>query len=880
MPVVDVDRLKEQSRRFVDGFTPGQKAMTILGVVAVVLAGMTFMKWAAKPDYAPLYTGLSSHDAGAVTAALDSADVKYKITGGGGDDLVPRQDVDKTRIALSAKDIPAGGDSFALLDKQGITTDQFTRNIDYQRAMQGELGKTIESIDSVAAATVTLTIPQQTGVRRRAEDKPTAAVLVKTTGGPTLGRRGQAIVHLVASSIPNMNPDDVTVADANGTVLHAPGMDIAARRSAVTIEQTQTYDAALETEDRGHDRAGRSAPATPRSRVAADLDTSKSSSDIDQVHEPVAGQRPLPITQNDTNETFEPDRRDRRRNGMLGVGAGAPERRRRDRRRHDAELLEDHDQATATRSTRSRSRTPTCRPARSSACRSSVLLDSAVVKPADVATIWHQADPRRGRHRHQARRRRRAEGHDGRVRQDRAEGRRRSSSRAAARVEPDVRPHQALPDAADDRASCCSSPGGRSRGPRATACRCGCRSTCASSKRPTRARSSPPGRRAATSPRWRRAARSRLDRPTSTIEGEITDLIERQPDEVAQTLALLARRPEDVARGAEASPAPRRPRSCSCRSGKERAAPILRSLREQEVAEIMAEVARLHHLEVNEIEEVLDEFSRHPTPRARTSPRAATQTARELLEVELRRQQGRRDPRQPRRDDGRGAVRVPAPRRHPPGAHRTSRTSTRRRSRSCSRTCTPTRRAMVMSSLPEELQRDVALRIAKMDRTSPEVIEQVEAILERKLSTVIQQSDFAQAGGLQTLVDILNSSDRATERLILEGLEDQDAELADEVRNRMFVFEDISDLDDRSIQMVLRSVDAKELAVALKGVDQKVRNKVIEQHVRARGRQPRRGDPAARTDQAQDGRGGAGRHRARHPHARRVRPDRHGARRR
>src|SRR5262249_49318121 len=121
MAVVDIDRLKEQSRRFVDGFTPGQKAMTILGVVAVVIAGMTFMKWASKPDYAPLYTGLSSSDAGAVTAALDSAHVPYKIAGGGGTIMVPRPDVDKTRIDLSAKDIPSGGDSFNLLDKQGIT---------------------------------------------------------------------------------------------------------------------------------------------------------------------------------------------------------------------------------------------------------------------------------------------------------------------------------------------------------------------------------------------------------------------------------------------------------------------------------------------------------------------------------------------------------------------------------------------------------------------------------------------------------------------------------------------------------------------------------------------------------------------------------------
>src|SRR5882757_2852595 len=245
MPVVDVDRLKQQGKRFVDGFTPGQKAMTILGVVAVVLAGMTFMKWASKPDYAPLYTGLSSQDAGAVTAALDAQHVKYQITGGGGTIMVPRAVVDKTRIDLSAKDIPAGGDSFALLDKQGITTDEFTRNIDYQRALQGELAKAIESIDSVSAATVTLTIPQQTVFVGASEDKATAAVLVKTNGADLSGDAVNAIVHLVASSIPNMNPDDVTVADASGTVLHAPGMDTPAGGSS-QIAQTQTYEATLE----------------------------------------------------------------------------------------------------------------------------------------------------------------------------------------------------------------------------------------------------------------------------------------------------------------------------------------------------------------------------------------------------------------------------------------------------------------------------------------------------------------------------------------------------------------------------------------------------------------------------------------------------------
>jgi flagellar motor switch protein FliG len=139
---------------------------------------------------------------------------------------------------------------------------------------------------------------------------------------------------------------------------------------------------------------------------------------------------------------------------------------------------------------------------------------------------------------------------------------------------------------------------------------------------------------------------------------------------------------------------------------------------------------------------------------------------------------------------------------------------------------TPDQAAMVMGGLAEDLQRDVAMRLAVMDRTSPEVVSHVEQMLERKLSSVLQPSELSSVGGVQSLVDILNRSDRATERLILEGLENKDSELADEVRQRMFVFEDIAGLDDRSIQLVLRQVDSKELAVALKGVRQEVRNAI------------------------------------------------------
>ena len=134
--------------------------------------------------------------------------------------------------------------------------------------------------------------------------------------------------------------------------------------------------------------------------------------------------------------------------------------------------------------------------------------------------------------------------------------------------------------------------------------------------------------------------------------------------------------------------------------------------------------------------------------------------------------------------------------------------------------------ALVMGGLSEDLQRDVATRLAVMDRTSPDVVEQVERQLERKFSSVMQPNEMSSLGGVQNLVDILNRSDRAMERLILEGLERTSPELADEIRQRMFVFEDIGGLDDRSIQLVLRQVDGKQLAVALKGVKPDVRDKI------------------------------------------------------
>jgi flagellar motor switch protein FliG len=134
--------------------------------------------------------------------------------------------------------------------------------------------------------------------------------------------------------------------------------------------------------------------------------------------------------------------------------------------------------------------------------------------------------------------------------------------------------------------------------------------------------------------------------------------------------------------------------------------------------------------------------------------------------------------------------------------------------------------AQVLALLEPEEQAEVAMRIGTMRETSPEVIEAVESVLRQRLSNVVSQ-DYAIAGGVQSLAEILNSTDRGTERNVLDSLAQVDAELAEEVRMLLFTFEDIIKLDDRSIQLVLKEVDSKDLAVALRGVGTDVQERIF-----------------------------------------------------
>ena len=138
----------------------------------------------------------------------------------------------------------------------------------------------------------------------------------------------------------------------------------------------------------------------------------------------------------------------------------------------------------------------------------------------------------------------------------------------------------------------------------------------------------------------------------------------------------------------------------------------------------------------------------------------------------------------------------------------------------------PEKAALIISALPPERQSEVAKRIAIMDTTSPEVIKEVERVLERKLSSIAPQ-ELTNAGGVKSVVEIINRVDRSTEKTIMEALEIQDPELAEEIKKLMFVFEDVVLLDNRSVQRVLREVESQDLAMALKGASSEVADKIF-----------------------------------------------------
>ncbi|WP_380163584.1 flagellar basal-body MS-ring/collar protein FliF [Jannaschia sp. R86511] len=201
-----------------------QKTIGVVVAVALLVGAVMFVQLQRTPQLGPLYTGLSSADGGAVVEQLQAAGVPYELADGGATVLVPSEQVYDLRLQMSAAGLP-GDDTggYSLLDEQGVTASQFQQEVAYQRAMEGELARTVASIDGVETAVVHLAIPEK-DVFLEESDTPTASVLVDTATGTTLDKgQVQAVVNLVSSSIEGMTPESVTVVDDEGTMLSASG---------------------------------------------------------------------------------------------------------------------------------------------------------------------------------------------------------------------------------------------------------------------------------------------------------------------------------------------------------------------------------------------------------------------------------------------------------------------------------------------------------------------------------------------------------------------------------------------------------------------------------------------------------------------------------
>jgi flagellar M-ring protein FliF len=300
------------------GFSSGQKAMLGMAVLAVVLGGYLFMSWAGQPSYVPLFSNLSSSDAAAITQKLATNKIPYELAEGGEQIMVPESDVYQQRLDMAAEGLPSSGDQgYSLLDTAGVTTSEFQQQVEYQQAVSDELEQTIESIDGVNSAQVSVVIPQES-LFASSSDQPSASVLVTLDPGSSLtAEQVQAIVHLVASSVEGLSPNDVTVADSNGDVLNAPGSD-AGNVAAGTMDEQETdsYDQDLDTslQDMLATVLG-PGNAVVHASAQLDFDQTQISS---QVYNP-SNQAPIPVQQANSKETYTGANASQAAQGILGT---------------------------------------------------------------------------------------------------------------------------------------------------------------------------------------------------------------------------------------------------------------------------------------------------------------------------------------------------------------------------------------------------------------------------------------------------------------------------------------------------------------------------------------------------------------------------------
>jgi flagellar M-ring protein FliF len=212
----------DKIRRLLTNTNPVQRIAIGAALVAVIAGALLLVtSGGGSGRLSPLYTDLSQGDAASIVSELESLGVSYELKDSGATIMVPTDSVNRTRLSMSEKGLPESNDGYALLDKQGITASEFRQRTAYQRALEGELENTIEELDAIDGAVVHLALPAQSAFVDEGGN-PTASVLVRTRSKLSEGQV-QSIVYLVSSSVRDMKPEDVTLADSDGVILHAPG---------------------------------------------------------------------------------------------------------------------------------------------------------------------------------------------------------------------------------------------------------------------------------------------------------------------------------------------------------------------------------------------------------------------------------------------------------------------------------------------------------------------------------------------------------------------------------------------------------------------------------------------------------------------------------
>ncbi len=213
---------KNKTVSLLDQLTLQQKMSVVVGVAALFALIAGAWMWGQTPDYRVLYSNLSDRDGGAIIESLQQMNVPYKFAEGGGALLVASGQVHEARLKLASQGLPKGGNvGFELMENQKFGITQFAEQVNYQRALEGELARSVESIGAVAAARVHLAIPKPS-VFVKEQQKPSASVVLSLQGGRLLdSAQVSAIIHLISSSVPEMSAKSVTVVDQNGTLLSA-----------------------------------------------------------------------------------------------------------------------------------------------------------------------------------------------------------------------------------------------------------------------------------------------------------------------------------------------------------------------------------------------------------------------------------------------------------------------------------------------------------------------------------------------------------------------------------------------------------------------------------------------------------------------------------